>query len=142
MKKVLGTMLLTVFLLFIVGCKNITTTTVDPDGSSLGTITIELYDGDENRTAIRVVDFHTGDTLLGLLREEFVVYCADASFQPDDTCSYQSQWGYFVLGIDTLTAFDGSGYLALYVDDVYQVVGISDIVLADGAVYAFKYTLS
>ncbi len=142
MKKVLGTMLLTVFLLFIVGCETPATTTIDPSGAKLGTITIELYDADEIRTAYRTVDFHAGDTLLGLLRNQFVVYCADADFQPDATCSYESQWGYFVLGIDTLTAFDGSGYLALYVNEVYQVVGISDIILADGAVYAFKYTVS
>ncbi|MFH0993008.1 MAG: hypothetical protein V1761_01520 [bacterium] len=142
MKKVLGTMLLTVFLLFTVGCETATTTTIDPSGVKLGTVTIELYDADGIKTAFRVVDFHAGDTLLSLLRAQFVVYCADADFQPDATCGYESQWGYFVLGIDTLTAFDGTGYLALYVNEVYQVVGISDINLQDGAVYAFKYTVS
>ncbi|MDT8336529.1 MAG: hypothetical protein RQ856_01725 [Candidatus Izemoplasmatales bacterium] len=87
----------------------------------------------------KVITFTEEDTLLDLLRANFTVYCADASGGKDETCSYDSGFGRYLVGIDTLDATAiTNGYIAFYIDSAYAMTGVDATPLEDGKVYSFK----
>ncbi len=134
MKKVLGIMLLTVSTFLLVACQSGRTT-----ASGLGFVTFEIYGDDDVLVASETVAFYDGDTLLGLLRETFTVYCADADGGPDDTCAYVGPYGVYLVGIDAVMANAAANeYIAFYVNGAYATAGIDTTAIEDGNVYAFK----
>ena len=76
-KKVLGFLLLLLVGLTLVGC-NTTRVTASANGS----FTFELHNGTEI-ISTKEVSFYEGDTLLGLLRANFTVACANEQNQKD-----------------------------------------------------------
>ncbi|HAQ57249.1 MAG TPA: hypothetical protein DCR44_07650 [Acholeplasmatales bacterium] len=134
MKKVLGIMLLTVSTFLLVACQPGRTT-----ASGLGFVTFEVYGDDDVLIASETVAFHDGDTLLGLLRETFTVYCADAEGGPDDTCAYVGAYGVYLVAIAGISADAAENeYIAFYVNGVYATAGVDTTAITDGNVYAFK----
>ena len=92
-----------------------------------GTVTLELVSL-SGKTETKQVDYQTGDTLFGLLTENFeVVY-------------EEGQFGVRLLGIDDVQTDFINAYIALYVNGEYSNYGISSISLEDGAVYSFRET--
>ncbi len=116
------------------GCQTVTSTMQ----SSNGQITFELYDGDGELVSQKQVAYDETDTLLGLLKENYTVYCQGSDGNPDDSCSYQGPYGYYIMGIDTVTAFTGNVYIAFYINGSYAMTGIGVTPIVDGNVYQFK----
>jgi len=113
------------------------------------TIVVEIYtSGDNPETTVveteyvsnsKVIAFDEEDDLLSLLRSNFTVYCANASGGKDETCSYDSGFGRYLVGIDTLDATAvTNGYISFYIDGNYAMSGVDATPLEDGKVYSFK----
>jgi hypothetical protein len=113
------------------------------------TIVVEIYtNGDDPETTVveteyvsnsKVIAFDEEDDLLSLLRANFTVYCANASGEKDETCSYDSGFGRYLVGIDTLDATAvTNGYISFYIDGNYAMSGVDATPLEDGKVYSFK----
>lgn len=133
-RTVLGLLLFFVVFLGLFGCSFARTT-----AEGLGQITFELYDSEGSLVATQEVDFYAGDTLLGLLQEEFTVYCADETGEPTDSCDYVGPYGVYIMGINDIHAYETGTYLAFYINGAYATSGIDTTEIADGYVYAFKY---
>jgi hypothetical protein len=133
-KKVLGFLLLLLVGLTLVGCSTTRVT-----ASANGSITFELHNGQEV-ISTKAVLFYEGDTLLGLLKAQYSVACADAQNQQDFTCSYVGQWGVFLLVIGDLVADPTKNeYLGFYINGEYAMTGIDSTDIVDGAVYQFRH---
>lgn len=133
-RTVLGFLLFLIVFLGLVGCAQTTPTAV-----GLGDVTIEVYDSENTLVAEKDVEFQEGDTLLSILQDNFTVYCADENNSPDDTCSYDSGFGVWLMGLDNVQAFDDAGYIAFYINGEYASTGVSATELVDGNTYTFKY---
>jgi hypothetical protein len=132
-KKVLGSMLLLLIGLLLLGCAGRVT------ASASGSITFELHDG-TSVVATETVLFYEGDTLLGLLQDTFEVACADANNQLDDTCSYVGPYGVYLLKVGTiLTDPTKNQYIAFYINGEYAMTGIDATDIVNGTVYQFRY---
>lgn len=135
MKKVLGIMLLLIVSLVLVGCGRVTAT-------GLGTVTFELFDSNDVLVKSVDVDFYEGDTLLGLLQDNFTVYCPTESGDASTACDYAPTYGIFLMGLDDIKAFDSSKeYLAFYINNAYAETGVDGAAIVDGYVYTFKHVL-
>jgi len=132
-RTVLGIMLFFAIFPILFGCS--TDGRVTASGS--GTITIEVVDIDGNVISSVEKDFRRGDTLIGLLQEEFTVYCGDASGNPTEDCSFTEPYGVYLTGLDTVA--ESGTYVALYVNGEYATTGIDFLEIADGNVYQFRY---
>jgi len=147
-RKALGIMLLLILLPAFMACQNVTTTaTTLPNTQSTittteeitaGHIGLELYDGDGVLVSRKVVAYDESDTLLGLLRENYTVYCQGSDGNPDDSCSFETDYGYYVMGIDTVQAFGSNEYIAFYIEGQYAMTGIGDTPITDQYCYQFK----
>ena len=85
------------------------------------------------------ITFTSEDDLMSLLRANFTVYCADANGDKDETCSYDSGFGRYLVAIDTLDSTTvTNGYISFYIDGAYAMTGIDDTPLESGKVYSFK----
>jgi len=151
---VLGSLLFLTLVLFG-GC-NLNTTTASTTGGNQVTQTAEIKsftvqiftNGDDPETTeveteyisnSKVISFNDGDSLLELLLDNFLVYCADANGQKDETCSYEGSFGRYLVGIDTLDATSvTNGYISFYIDGNYAMSGVDATPLEDGKVYSFK----
>ncbi len=136
MKKVLGIMLLLIVSLVLVGCGNRVTAT------GLGTVTFELYDQNDVLVTSKSVDFYEGDTLLGLLQDNFTVYCPEEDGEASTACDYTPTYGIFLMGLDDIQAFDSNTeYLAFYINDEYATTGVDGAAIVDGYKYTFKHVI-
>jgi hypothetical protein len=132
-KKVLGSMLLLLIGLLLLGCAGRVT------ASASGSITFELHDG-TSVVATETVLFYEGDTLLGLLQDTFEVACADANNQLDETCSYVGPYGVYLLKVGAiLTDPTKNEYVAFYINGEYAMTGIDSTDIVNGTVYQFRY---
>lgn len=132
-KKVLGSMLLLLIGLLLLGCAGRVT------ASASGSITFELHDG-TSVIATETVLFYEGDTLLGLLQDTFEVACADQSGQLDDTCSYVGPYGVYLLKIgDVFADTTKQEYIGFYINGEYAMTGIDSTDIVNGTVYQFRH---
>jgi hypothetical protein len=138
------------------GACDLKTTTSSTEGSNQVSTTAEIKSftvqiivtGDDPETTeveteyisvSKVIVFNETDNLLELLRENFVVYCADANGQKDETCSYNGGFGRYLVGIDVLDATSvTNGYISFYIDGNYAMSGVDATPLEDGKVFSFK----
>jgi hypothetical protein len=111
------------------------------------TVQIIVTGDDPDTTAVeteyvaseKVIEFTEDDNLLALLRTNFDVYCADESGGKDDSCSYDSGYGRYLVAIDVLDATSvTNGYISFYIDGDYAMSGVDATPLEDGKVYSFK----
>jgi hypothetical protein len=132
------------------GTSNQTTTTAETSTTvEANRITVEIILSEDNPNTSeveteyvatsKVITFTEDDNLLDLLMENFTVYCADESGNPDETCSYDGSFGKYLVGIDVLdsTAVT-NGYISFYIDGDYAMTGVDATPLEDGKVYSFK----
>lgn len=134
-RTVLGFLLFFIVFLGLFGC-----TTGRTTAEGLGQITFEVYDSEGVMVAQKEVEFHDGDTLIGLLQESFeVIYVADATWNPTTNLDDANSSGVFIMGLDDLTAFESGTYIAFYINDVYATTGVDQAEIVDGNVYQFKY---
>ncbi|MBN2504365.1 MAG: hypothetical protein JXB20_03370 [Bacilli bacterium] len=136
-RKVLGIMLFFGLLPMLFACQQQTTTTTVAQLEA-GQIVFELYDADNVMVDRTVVEHEQEDTLFGLLRETYTVYCQGSDGSPDSSCSFEGQYGYYIMGIDTITAFEGNVYIAFYINGEYALTGIDSTPITDQYVYQFK----
>jgi hypothetical protein len=137
MKKALGTMLILIVSLVLVGCSAGRQT-----ATGLGSVTFELFNQNDELIKTRTVEFVEGDTLLGLLQQNFTVYCPTAEGTSSTACDYTPTWGIFLTGLDDIHAFDSSiEYLAFYINGEYATTGVDGAMIVDGYVYTFKHVL-
>jgi len=86
-----------------------------------------------------VITFTEDDEFMDLLRENFTVYCADANGGKDETCSYDSGFGRYLVAIDTLDSTTiTNGFISFYIDGVSSMTGIDATEMETGKVYSFK----
>lgn len=130
---VLGILLFLLVFTSFLGCQSRKT------AEGIGEITFEIYDESGEMISTKTVDYYEGDTLLGLLMKEYTVYCGDASGNPDDTCSFTGTYGVYLMGVDTVEAFDAGEYIAFYINGDYAMTGIDATDIVDGNTYQFKY---
>ncbi|HOP56681.1 MAG TPA: DUF4430 domain-containing protein [Bacillota bacterium] len=135
-RKALGIMLALILLPAFLACGNVTTSGTD---TLTGTITFELYDANDGLISQKTIAYEESDTLLGLLQENYTVYCNDADGNPDDTCSYEYTFGHYIVGIGDLDAYtDDTYYISFYINGQYSMTGIDDTPITDGYCYQFK----
>lgn len=126
-----------------------TNSTIETTTVEVNSFTVEIFTpGDNPETEAveeeyvsnsKVITFTEEDTLLDLLRANFMVYCASETGGKDETCSYDSGFGRYLVGIDTLDATAiTNGYIAFYIDGAYAMTGVDATPLEDGKVYSFK----
>jgi hypothetical protein len=115
----------------------------------IGEVTVEIItagDNPETQTVeteyisnSKTIRFEETDDLMGLLRANFTVYCANAEGGKDETCSYDSGFGRYLVAIDSLDATTiTNGYISFYIDGAYAMSGIDMTELEDGRIYSFK----
>ncbi|HRY78624.1 MAG TPA: hypothetical protein P5154_07670 [Candidatus Izemoplasmatales bacterium] len=138
MKKVLGIILFTVFAFGFSACDSTINSTASSSDAVLGSITLEVYDTGNRLVRSETVAYSAGDTLLGLLMETYDVVCKGSDGGQDETCSFQSTYGTYIMAVDTVTAFGSNEYIAMYINAGYAMTGIDQTPLTDGYVYAFK----
>ena len=137
-RKVLGIMLFFAPLPFFIGCDAESTSTTALSALAPGEIAFELYNADGDLVSRKVVTYDQQDTLLGLLQENYTVYCQGEDGNPDDTCSFAGEYGYYIIGIEDLTAFSGNAYIAFYINGSYAMTGIGETGITDQTTYQFK----
>jgi hypothetical protein len=135
MKKVLGIILFTVLLCFIIACSPTAET-----ATGIGDIIVEIYNSDEMLIQSKTITYNDGDTLLGLLRANFMVVCMGSDNEPDDTCTDIGPTGTYLLGIDTLMAGNNS-FIAFEINGIFASTGIDATPIVDNTVYSFKLTV-
>ncbi len=133
-RTVLGIMLFLVTFPILFGCAFAATT-----ASGIGNITFELYDSEGTMVVSKDVTYYQGDTLLGLLQEEFTVYCADDTGAPSESCDFVGLYGVYVMGINDVHAYENGTYIAFYINGEYAMTGIDSTDIVDGYLYQFKY---
>ena len=133
-RTALGFLLFFVIFLSALGCSFVRST-----AEGLGQITFELYDSEGSIVATKEVSYQSGDTLLGLLMDEFTVYCQDEQGSPSETCDYVGPYGTYIMGLDDVHAFENGTYIAFYINGEYAMTGIDVTNIEDGFVYQFKY---
>jgi len=137
MKKALGIMLFLIVSLVLMGC-----TAGRQTATGIGFVTFELFDQNDVLVKERSVEFFEGDTLLGLLQDNFTVYCPDESNQATTACTFVPAYGIFLMGLDDIQAFDATTeYLAFYINGEYASTGVDGAPITDGFVYTFKHVL-
>ena len=102
---------------------------MDRGSETDGLVVVELVGLDAQPIDSKTIEFYTGDILLDLLEENFVL-------------EYEtSEFGAFITKIGALEPSAVSTlYIAIKVDGVSSLVGVSDIVLVDGMVITFALT--
>ncbi len=136
-RKVLGIMLIFGLLPAIFACSPKNTSTETSISLDPGQIAFELYDGDDLLVSRKIVDYDESDTLLGLLQENYTVYCQGENGSPDDTCSFEGPYGYYIMGIDSVTAFQGNVFISFCINGEFAVTGIGATDITDGYIYQF-----
>lgn len=86
-----------------------------------------------------VHSFEEEDTLFGILRQNYIIGCADSSYNLSNKCEEQLS-GRIILKIDDVETDWDNYFIAIYVNEVYSQYGIDSISLHDGDLYEFKYT--
>lgn len=99
----------------------------EPAAEISGTVTIELVPL-SGESVTKQLEYQTGDTLFGLLTENFEVTYEEGQF------------GILLYGVDQIQTDFINTYVALYVNGTYSNYGISSIPLEDGEVYSFRET--
>lgn len=107
---------------------------------SKGDITIVLVDSNKEIMKSDTFSFSQEDKLLEILTKHYEVSCANSNYTPT-TCDQSSIFGTVLLEIDDLKTDWKTSYIAIYVNDTYSTNGIDHIMLHDGDVYRFEYTL-
>lgn len=105
-----------------------------------GDITIQIVDENDLIISENTYSFDEEDTLLGILDDYYDIACANNNYQPS-TCNPDSIFGTVILEIDDIKTNWTVDYIAIYINDKYSTFGIDSIVLTDGDVYRFEYTL-
>ena len=93
-----------------------------------GNITIEVIDLNGEKVIDDKIPFKEGDTLLGLLKENY-------ELRSDD--SYGST---FIYDIDDVKTGNDT-FLGIYVNDEMSMVGVDLIELEDGLIVSFRVTI-
>lgn len=155
-RKALGLLLFLLIVPMFIACDQETTTIAQTEATNsttvevaLGEVTFEIITlGDDASTTdvteteyvsnTVTVSYYDGDTLFDLLFENFTMSCQGSDGNPDDTCAYTSQYGHYVLGIDTLVPTESNQFVAFYIDGVQAPTGVDSTDLTDGTVYQFK----
>jgi hypothetical protein len=105
-----------------------------------GDITIQIVDETDQIISEEVYSFTEEDTLLAILDANHDLTCGNRNYQPT-TCNPDSIFGTVILGIDDMSTNWMVDYIAIYVNNEYSTFGIDSIVLTDGDIYRFEYTL-
>lgn len=100
----------------------------DNTSDTKGDITIEVIDLNGEKVINDKISFKEGDTLLGLLKENY-------ELRSDD--SYGST---FIYDIDEVKTGNDT-FLGIYVNDEMSMVGVDLIELEDGLIVSFRVTI-
>lgn len=106
-----------------------------------GEIQIILLDEQRNVIFDDTLEFEEEDTLLGLLQDNYTVYCGNHQYQPDEACETNFMNGRVLLGIESVQTDWFSSYIGIYINGEYSNKGIDAIPLNDGDVIQFEYTV-
>lgn len=105
-----------------------------------GLITVELVGRDGSIESVKSIDYDEGYTLFDVLDDNYELLCADAAYKPSTSCNKVTMNGRVVLGMDSVETNWTNSFIAIYVNDVYSVVGIDSIIINDNDVFRFEYT--
>jgi hypothetical protein len=101
----------------------------EPTGD--GTVHLIVIDELGNEYIDSDLDFNSGDTLFDVLDENYELTCLGSDNLADDTCSYESQFGYAILGIGDVKTTWTSSYLQIFINEESSNYGAAKMVLND-----------
>ncbi|MDD5601732.1 MAG: hypothetical protein PHP78_02085 [Candidatus Izemoplasmatales bacterium] len=141
---VLGTMLFFGLFFALWGCQE--ATTLPPETPAYLQLVIvdsttaryEEYDSSDELISTDTFTYTDDDSLLEVLQTITTVYCQGSDGNPDDTCSFQGTYGYYVVGIGPLRAFADNQFISFYINGDFAMTGIGDTELTVGATYKFS----
>lgn len=106
-----------------------------------GEITIVLVDQIGDIVSSEKYEFLETDTLFDILKENYEVGCADASFHLSTECKALPLGSRVLMKIDSVETDWMNTFIAIYINDEYSNYGIDDIPLKNGDVIKFEYTI-
>lgn len=96
--------------------------------NSAGTITIIVVDEEAVEVINEKVSFRKNESLLDVIERKYNVI------------SEESEYGTFVLGIDSAIAVSDVSYLAFFINGEYAMSGVTTAVFLDGDIIRFEIT--
>lgn len=105
----------------------------------IGEITITVIDEIGDTLYSRTYEFTEDDTLFSILDSDFIVGCADSSYNITLECEEVMFGSRVIMRIEDIETDWTNTYIAIYENDEYSLLGIDSIVLNDGDTFTFKY---
>lgn len=112
----------------------------EPVNSGDGIITLQVVDEYGELIIDDQVSYNEGDNIFELIQRNYDVVCLGVGNTLDDTCSFETQFGYAVLGIDDVKSDWTSSYLQIFVNDIASVNGVTTIQYENNDVIKFVWT--
>ncbi len=106
-----------------------------------GTITITLVDEIGDTISSKQYTFTEEDTLFSILNDNYEVGCADSTYHLTDVCEAQLFNSRIILKIDSVETDWVNTYISIYENNEYSNLGIDSLVLNDGDIFLFEYTV-
>lgn len=105
-----------------------------------GEITIIVIDEIGDTISNTSYSFSSEDTLFSIINANYIVGCANTSYQLSDSCDAVIFGSRVILKIESITTDWQNSYISIYENDEYATAGIDSIALNDGDVFRFEYT--
>jgi len=96
-----------------------------------GQVRVSIHDG-EHLLREDSLTFSEGESLFDILKQEYSLLCANASYQPTEDCNELLFGSPVILGIDEVLTNWTSSYFAIYINDEYSTLGVGNVYVEDG----------
>jgi len=107
----------------------------------IGEITIILVDEIGDTISSKTYSFTESDTLFSILEDNYLLGCADSSYQITTVCDPLLFSSRVILKIDTVETDWNNTFIAIYENEEYSNLGLDSISLNDGDVFRFEYSI-
>ena len=109
----------------------------DNEATGQGSIEITVYNQSETVVSSESHLFYEGDTLFKVMDRHYDLTCADAQYNPDETCETTFAGRHILLGIDDVSTDWNDTFLYLEVNGTMATRGVDEVELEDDFDYAF-----
>lgn len=105
----------------------------------VGEITIELV-SEDGSVVVDLYGFDIDDSLFEILQENYLVFCADSSYNKTDSCDSLVYGSRVILQIEDIETDWNHTFIAIYENGTKSNFGIDSLVLNDGDYFRFEHT--
>ncbi len=109
----------------------------DNEATGQGSIEITVYDQSGTVASSESHLFYEGDTLFKVMDRHYDLTCADAQYNPDNSCDTTFSGRHILLGINDVESDWTNTFLYLEVNGVMATRGVDEVELEDNFDYAF-----